>query len=63
MTTVGIDISIDAMTNFMNAISIHCMILSNLACLKFKKEDGFHLNCYGIDTYCMQKLNDVYYHN
>ena len=24
VTTVGIDLSIDAMTNFLNAISIHC---------------------------------------
>ena len=31
MTTVGIDLSIDAMTNFLNAISIHCtsMVLGN----------------------------------
>ena len=26
VTTVGIDLSIDAMTNFLNAISIHCII-------------------------------------
>ena len=25
VTTVGIDLSIDAMTNFLNAISIHCI--------------------------------------
>ena len=30
VTTVGIDLSIDAMTNFLNAISIHYMCSSNL---------------------------------
>ena len=29
VTTVGIDLSIDAMTNFLNAISIHCKQQTN----------------------------------
>ena len=48
VTTVGIDLSIDAMTNFLNAISIHCIF-----------REGYHT----VQQYAYIYLNSLLFPN